>query len=200
MKSTLHWIGAALAASAFAIAIPAVGATLDAVEYYNQSLDHYFVTSYADEIAKLDAGVFPGWARTNLGFKVFDPATPVVGSVAVCRFYGSPDAGLDSHFYSASSAECDDVLRRFPGVWLEETPNAFGLYLPDAQTGQCPATTTPVYRLWNQRADSNHRFTTDPAVAQQMVARGYVAEGYGVASLPVAMSWKVCDCQASLQL
>ena len=187
MKSTMHWIGAAFAALAFAVATPAIGATLDAVEYYNASLDHYFVTSYADEIAKLDAGVVAGWARTNLGFKVFDPATPVVGSVAVCRFYGSPDAGLDSHFYSASSAECDDVLRRFPGVWLEETPNAFGLYLPDAQTGQCPATTTPVYRLWNQRADSNHRFTTDPAVAQQMVARGYVAEGYGGGALPVAM-------------
>jgi hypothetical protein len=36
-----------------------------------------------------------------------------------------------------------------------------------------------VYRLWNQRVDSNHRYTTDPAIKAQMIAKGYVAEGYG---------------------
>jgi hypothetical protein len=36
-----------------------------------------------------------------------------------------------------------------------------------------------VYRLWNQRFDSNHRFTIDPVVKAQMVGRGYFAEGYG---------------------
>ena len=51
--------------------------------------------------------------------------------------------------------------------------------LPNTTTGACPAGTVPVYRLWNQRFDSNHRFTTDPVVKAQMVARGYVAEGYG---------------------
>jgi len=118
---------------------------------------------------------------------VFDPAAPVAGSVPVCRFYGTPAAGLDSHFYSASAPECADVLARFPGVWLEETTNAFGVFLPDMQTGQCPANSIPVYRLWNQRTDSNHRFTTDPVVQQQMVARGYAAEGYGGGPMPVAM-------------
>jgi hypothetical protein len=31
-------------------------------------------------------------------------------------------------------------------------------------------------RLWNNRADSNHRYTTEPATKAQMIARGYVAE------------------------
>jgi len=89
-------------------------ATLEAIEYYNAALDHYFVTSFADEIAKLDAGDFVGWQRTGQHFTVFDPATPVTGASPVCRFYGLPSAGLDSHFYSASPAECADVLSASP--------------------------------------------------------------------------------------
>jgi serine protease len=165
----------------------AKAATLEAIEYYNAALDHYFVTSFADEITKLDAGFFAGWPRTGQHFTVFDPTTPVAGASPVCRFYGVPAAGLDSHFYSASPAECADVLRRFAGAWIEETDNAFGIYLPDPVSGQCPQGSVPVYRAWNNRADSNHRFTTDPATLQAMVAKGYIAEGYGPASMPVAM-------------
>jgi len=36
--------------------------------------------------------------------------------------------------------------------------------LPDLATGECPAGLVKVYRLWNARADSKHRYTTDPAV------------------------------------
>jgi hypothetical protein len=47
------------------------------------------------------------------------------------------------------------------------------------ETGTCPTGTIPVYRLWNQRADSNHRYTTRVAIKAEMLAAGYVAEGYG---------------------
>jgi hypothetical protein len=171
----------------FAACLPARSATLDAIEYYNASLDHYFVTALASEITKLDAGAFAGWQRTGQQFPVFDPATPVAGASAVCRFYGVPAAGLDSHFYSASPAECEAVRQRFPGAWIEETDDAFGVWLPDPLTGQCPADSVPVYRAWNGRVDSNHRFTTDPATLRAMVAKGYIAEGYGPAAMPVAM-------------
>ena len=46
-------------------------------------------------------------------------------------------------------------------------------------TGACPAGTTPVYRVWNNRADSNHRYLTSRDLRDQMVYRGYIAEGYG---------------------
>jgi hypothetical protein len=36
-----------------------------------------------------------------------------------------------------------------------------------------------VYRVWNQRPDTNHRYTTSPAVRQQMLGQGWVGEGYG---------------------
>ena len=43
-----------------------VATPVSVVEFYNASLDHYFITYVADEIAKLDNGTFKGWARTGL--------------------------------------------------------------------------------------------------------------------------------------
>ena len=53
--------------------------------------------------------------------------------------------------------------------------------------------TIPIYRAWNNRIDSNHRYTTDAAVQQAMIAKGYIAEGYGPGAMPVAMCSPVID-------
>ena len=53
------------AAAAVKASQPSAGTPVTVVEFYNQSLDHYFVTYVADEIAKLDNGTFVGWARTG---------------------------------------------------------------------------------------------------------------------------------------
>ncbi len=164
----------------------ASGDLLDAVEYYYQKLDHYFMTANAGEIAALDGGQFPGWQRTGLSFKVLDPATAIPGVVPVCRFYGNPLSGLDSHFYSASATECEQVKQRFPGAWIFESDNVFLVRLPDPASGQCAPGSAPIYRSWNGRTDSNHRYTTDANIQRAMVAKGYLAEGYGP-SMPVAM-------------
>ena len=63
--------------------------------------------------------------------------------------------------------------------YIEETPAEFYIALPDIASGTCPAGTSPVYRLWNARADSNHRYTADRTTRDAMIARGYIAEGYG---------------------
>ena len=51
--------------------------------------------------------------------------------------------------------------------------------LPDVATGACPPGAIPVYRLWNRRVDSNHRYVIDRSLRAEMIARGYVPEGYG---------------------
>lgn len=186
MTSHTRRRGLVLALS-LSFAAHAQAALVDVVEFYNAALDHYFVTAYPGEIAKLDNGTFVGWQRTGQSFKAFDAADTSPGSAPVCRFYGLPAAGLDSHFYSASVAECNEVQQKFAQAWLFESPDVFGMYLPDTASGACPANTIPVYRLWNKRADSNHRYTTSTATFDVMVARGYVAEGYGPAARPVAM-------------
>jgi len=164
---------------------------LDAVEFYNEALDHYFVTTSTDEIGKLDGGFFIGWRRTGQSFKVYDADTTGTSANPVCRFYGNPAVGLDSHFYSASPAECDDVKRKFPGAWLLESDAVFLVGLPNTTTGACPSGSIPIYRSWNGRTDSNHRYTTSLATQNAMIAKGYVAEGYG--PTPVVM----CSPQSS---
>ena len=168
-----------------------------AIEFHHQGFDHYFITSLLDEIAALDAGKLTGWSRTGRGFSIFGVPPPApVSAAPVCRFYIPPEHG-DSHFFSASAAECAAIRGKI-GVdpnysgYIEETPNAFYALLPDLATGACPPSTVPIYRLWNQRADSNHRYTTDPGIKAYMQSKNYVAEGYGPGA--VAM----CTTQALL--
>jgi hypothetical protein len=59
-----------------------------------------------------------------------------------------------------------------------ESTNVFRMLMPDA-SGACPSGTLPVYRTWNGRTDSNHRFTMDPSVQRMMISRGSIAEGTG---------------------
>ena len=177
-----------LIALAFALVAGRAGAgTVDAVEFHHAVFDHYFVTASAEEIGKLDSGFFTGWMRTGLSFKVLEPSDTSLSALPVCRYYGNPAAGLDSHFYSASATECDEVKQKFPNAWLLESSNVFQIYLPDLMTGACAPNTVPVYRSWNNRTDSNHRYTTSVVAHDAMVAKGYVAEGYGTGLRPVAM-------------
>ena len=151
-----------------------------AVEFHRAAVDHYFVSSDPVEIAALDAGFFAGWSRTGMSFRV-QPAGDRSGDARspVCRFYGRPEAGLDSHFYSASPAECQAVIDRYGADWQLESPEVFVVALPDTATGACPAGTVPVHRVFNARRDANHRYVTSATIRDQMVADGWIAEGYG---------------------
>ncbi|HLX28555.1 MAG TPA: sialidase family protein [Casimicrobiaceae bacterium] len=170
-----------VAGALLALALGATARAETVVEYYNATLDHYFITPLANEIAALDNGTIVGWMRT--GYTFDGAASPGPGLSPVCRFYIPPAHG-DSHFLSASPAECAAVLAKIPvdpnfGGYIEETPAEFYIALPDTASGACPSGTSPVYRLWNGRADSNHRYTPDAGVRDAMLARGYIAEGYG---------------------
>jgi hypothetical protein len=150
------------------------------VEYHHAGLDHYFMTGDPSEIAALDAGRFQGWSRTGNLFTAYAPYGSGGRGDRVTRFYGRPESGLDSHVYTASSRE-KRALRKPPLSldWLQETEVAFELHMPETGSGTCVPLTVPVYRLWNGRTDTNHRYTTDPAVRDAMVARGWIREGYG---------------------
>jgi hypothetical protein len=149
-------------------------------EFYHPGLRHYFITADVEEKQALDTGVHAGWVRTGESFKAYATGSGADGSInPVCRYYGNPLRGLDSHFYSADTGECVGVFVIFPFVWLLESDNVFQINLPDTATGACPSGTIPVYRLWDQPGDSNHRYTASAAIKDQMLAAGYVLEGYG---------------------
>ncbi|MEO8755975.1 MAG: hypothetical protein ABI624_25225 [Casimicrobiaceae bacterium] len=148
---------------------------VEVVEFYHAQRDHYFMSARPADIEALDSGQLGGWKRTGLSFLAYPSF--VSGATPVCRFYLPPAVG-DSHFFSASPAECAEVAARFPAFVLEDPEVMYG-GLPHASTGSCAAGMAPVYRLWNARGDTNHRYTTDFTARQQMLATGWVGEGYG---------------------
>ena len=173
---------------------PSAGEALVGVfEYVNEDASAYFVTASPEDLDALESGRIPGWKRTQAAeiFMAFRNPGYFGRSSApqpVCRYFIPPH----SHFMSASKAECDAVGAEHPDFVLE-TRAAFHAWLPNAVTGECPAILLkaggplfrPVYRLWNGQADTSHRFTTSLAVRAEMMARGWIPEGYG--PLGVAM-------------
>ena len=167
--------GLSLSEASYDIAAAAV------VEFYNAALDHYFVSARQDDVEALDSGRLPGWRRTGASFGAY-PAY-VAGLSPVCRFYLPPASG-DSHFFSASPDECAAVATAFPDFVLEDARVMF-VDLPAHVSGTCPAGRVPLYRLWNAKASTNHRYTTSLDTRAAMLAAGWVPEGYG--PLGVAM-------------
>jgi hypothetical protein len=158
----------------YGVATTIAAPTVDVIEFYNAAMDHYFMSSLVADIQALDSGHFPGWARTGRSFKAY--SQQATGASPVCRFY--MPAPQDSHFYSASTEECSAVGAKYP-TFVFEAPDVFYISLPDTTTGACPSATVPVFRLYNNRVDANHRYTTDPQLKAQMTSQGYIAEGYG---------------------
>lgn len=165
----------------------AIGTTVQIVEYYAESLDHYFMTAWPDEVAGLDAAPQAGFKRTGQTFKAWMRAVDApYGAVPICRFYAS---GPNSHFYTGDAGECQGLKaleqtqradaaaqgQSFKG-WQYEAVAFYGL-MP--QAGKCPGDTQPVYREYNMRAqqnDSNHRFTASSQMRAAMMM-GWTEEG-----------------------
>jgi hypothetical protein len=164
------------------VEVTATGGTVTAVlavEFYNATIDRYIVTA-DQEIVDLDTGVHPGWVRTGEAFAVYLPGRSDFRGWPVCRFYGLPEAHLDSHFLSGRFAECN-ALRSDPqlgGAWVEDRANAFELPLPDTLSGACPFGSEPVYRFWNPRT-GDHRYVVAPLLRAQLLQAGWIAEGDG---------------------
>ncbi|MGE0355544.1 MAG: hypothetical protein AB7P08_01385 [Burkholderiales bacterium] len=155
-------------------------------EFHNEILDHYFIASGADEIAIILAGgAGPGWRPTGQSFKAWErmPADAFTTASPVCRFYGAPAGGPNSHFFTASASECS--LVKSAGGWFYE---GTGFYIAQVDAGgRCPAGSLEVLRAYNQgfpRNDSNHRFTTSDSTWREMERHGWVLEGAVMCSRP----------------
>jgi len=146
-----------------------------AIEYHHAGFDHYFMTTIPDEIAKLDAGVIVGWSRTGASLNVY--VGDQAGTNPVCRFFSTAFDPKSSHFYTPYADEC--VLRQNDAHWQFEA-RVFNVGVPDI-AGNCLAGTQPVYRLYNNGmgAAPNHRYTTSLATRADMIAQGWIPEGYG---------------------
>jgi hypothetical protein len=178
MKHPQQSLFAALAAAGLcALPLGVSAATIPVVELFHAGMNHYFITANAAEASFVDqGGAGAGWVRTGKTFAAYGSAAEApAGAVPVCRFYGTPGIGPNSHFYTANATECESAKWN-PGLTYEGI--AFHIAVPNG--GTCASGTGPVYRNYNQRwqqNDSNHRYTTDQAVYNQMSAAGWAAEG-----------------------
>lgn len=152
-----------------------------AIEYYNASLDHYFMTADPGEVAILDSGMpIAGWVRTGYIFKVYAPGA--AAGTPACRFFGKPGVGPNTHFFSILANECADVMANplwtFEGlVFRVDGPNA---------AGECPADRVPVVRMYNngKGGEANHRYLTSHSEIGAMLLQGWSIEGTVFCSLP----------------
>ena len=150
------------------------------VEFYNAPLDNFFITANSQEAAAIDNGAAgPGWARTGAAFNFKSG-----GGTSVCRFYGSMTPGPNSHFYTASTAECNGLKAQqatTPASQPRWNFESLDFVTTPSSNGVCPAGTVPVYRAYNngfaRRVDSNHRITTSAAGIAAVVAKGWISEG-----------------------
>lgn len=151
------------------------------VEYFNAPRKHYFQSIDPIEIAALDAGVFPDWTQTGQRYRVYASRIAPSGNssplVPVCRYYGKPSYGLDTHFFSAFEFECDAISVLFQDQWIEESRNAYWVYLPNFTVGSCPYGTIRIYRSFNAKPDVNHRYTSTTELRDSMAAQGWISEG-----------------------
>jgi hypothetical protein len=147
----------------------------------------YFVTSSPAEIAALDAGALDGccgylWQRTGETFGVW--TGPAGGALPTCRFFYatfSIDHNISTlnldHFYTPYPTECAAVQAHPDWHWQFEGI-AFYLQVPD-ESGRCPFGTTILYRLYNNGTFGApaHRYTTNAATFNEMLAEGWAFEG-----------------------
>ncbi|MEO8137294.1 MAG: S8 family peptidase [Betaproteobacteria bacterium] len=143
-------------------------------EFKNTVLNHYFRTAAGEEARAVETGAAGvGWYDTLDYYYAW--ASQAFGTVPVCRFYGTPGRGPNSHFYTANANECQ-IVKQDPG-WTYE---GIAFYAAPVTAQGCPGGTRPVLRSYNNRAalnDTNHRFTTSAATQQAMIAQGWISEG-----------------------
>jgi hypothetical protein len=78
------------------------------VEFYNSTLNHYFMTISAAEATAIDNGsAGPGWSRTGVAFKAWpDQSQAPLHVRPVCRFSSSISPGPNSNYYTVDPDEC----------------------------------------------------------------------------------------------
>jgi Repeat of unknown function (DUF5648) len=157
--------------------------TAGVFEFYAPSLNHYFVTANTAEAANLANNPQLGWRLTgDIQIHANRVAQFVPGFAGVCRFYGHPTIGPNSHFYTADEGECNFLKQLQLSTpfgrprWNYEEISFASIA---TSAGQC-GSYSPVVRFYNNGAaanDSNHRYVTTQASYDTMVRAGWRNEG-----------------------
>jgi hypothetical protein len=135
----------------------------DVIEYYNEKLDHFaYAIDPAEQRNIENGGAGPGWHRIGYAFEAWLPGSQPAASAPVCRFYGVPGLGPNSHFFTADANECAAVQRDVG--WLLESRSVFHIPSGDGVNPAEVNGSVYVTRWYNNRFgsnDSNHRMNSN---------------------------------------
>ncbi len=173
--------------------------TVTVIEYYNQSLDAYFITARSTEQTLLDSSA--GFSRTGTRFVANAAADATSNQTRICRFYiASTSPFVSSHFYGAEKTDCALLQANLPAGFSFEGYD-FAVTAADA-VGTCPvANKVPIYRAFRAVGAAtngktpNHRYTASLMEYNKMIALGWAGEGVAyctsAAQFPAAESARV---------
>lgn len=157
----------------------ALAQTVTVVEYYNTTLNAYFITGRAAEQATLDT--LPDFRRTGMTFQARAASAALPGQQAVCRYAIQVTPTFVSHFYGLTD-DCALIARLISEGRITNFTNE-GLDFavePVRADGTCPAGGFPAYRslrLGSPVDVPNHRYSVlfDDYLDSQ--GAGYQREG-----------------------
>jgi poly(3-hydroxybutyrate) depolymerase len=150
--------------------------SVTAVEYYNRSIDAFFLTARPAEQAAIDG--IADFERTGMAFAA-TAGSAAQAANSICRFYISlATPYTSSHFYGLQSTDCALVQQVNPaGFTYEGIDFAVGL----RSGATCPAATpVPVYRSFRPGTatrTANHRYTVSLTTYNRMASLGWTQEG-----------------------
>jgi hypothetical protein len=164
-------------------------------EYRHITLDYYFITSRYQEKLLLKSLV-PDFQPTGRSFSV-NPTGLQAGSSAISRyFFGNVAKGRSrgGHFYTLVDSErsalnsLNPTNAATPRLPLNEGIDSFAFSpVVEGIGGSCASGQVPLYRAFRGGRfpdDPNHRFTTDLALYNSLVAAGWDGEGVKMCVLP----------------
>ncbi len=141
------------------------------IEYYRADSDHYFITADPNEVAYLDVHMHGVFERTGTVFFAYPGSFLAPPSVQpVCRFFAG--GLINSHFFTASAAECQFVLTRWPCTGSSSRMRPSG--------SRCPTRTAPAAKARSRSTGSSttaRTRTTGTRRTCRCVARWSTAAG-----------------------
>ena len=147
-----------------AAAVPALPVT--AVEFRHAGLDHYFISACSRISMRSTAAASLAGSAPASRSRFWPIRRTAIIPCAASPFGPSTANPTSSRRRPPNASPFANWPRPIPtsASTSLESPAVFFVALPDTATGACPDATVPVYRLWNRRADSNHRYTTSTAI------------------------------------
>ena len=148
------------------------------VEYFNSTLNAYFITGRSSEQIALDTS--PYFSRTGMSFQALSTTPLTGGTEAICRFYVAPTVPYTStHFYGRQGVDCESLRSKSLAGFTWE---GFDFAFPSTPTSAnvCPNGTKPIYRSFRAASGgvtSNHRYSSDPTSYASNAALGFFGEG-----------------------